>query len=496
MLPNLDGLRLDQTARTGAGTPDPYKGTGKRAKIGKLTVLPSPPARADIEARYELGTRVELPGTLEVLRAIGSWIEATEPESEWFFSSNGANAQVAALRVGVLTALGDASDNVDTRDALLALDNRFANKPAGNKPRQGCGTYNCFESSVDLKGAETWQVSLRALLVALNRGSSGEKFALPATVAVRAPKMRTGSSTWAVRTASGLGWVASDWDADGTREERDELMLTLYTAHIGIAPPVLAAFPVEVVHENGSAVMNSYAYVTEDGWQDFGTAMKQLHIDTRRGRDTTRHWSSIEDEAIRLLRLVADHRLALFDIKPGNMVLRQVLASRPTYELRMIDFGASFMAQVNMHAERDDERASSDCVFFINGLLFLNAVLRLGLAKSEYPSIHMFKRLADEVVDAWQTIGRGNDFCGLLSKDLRLRDEWRSMENLQRVSKQAYNDALHSAFYMLLNNYTTMDATEGADARGPANASYLGRLAESIQEIANQQTDKPTIQVV
>lgn len=487
MLPNLDGLRLDQAARTGARTPDPHKGTAKRAKIGKLATAPSPPARAAIEARYELGTRVELPGTLEVLRDIASWIRATEPESCWFFSSNGANAQVVALRVDALAALGDAPGDVDTRDALLALDHRFANKPAGNKKSKGCGTYNCFESSVDLNGAEMWQVSLRALLVALNRGSSGEKFALPATVAVRAPKMRSGTSTFDVRAVSGLAWVKSDWNADGTREERDELMLTLYAAHIGIAPPLLAAFPVEVEHQNGSAVMNSYAYVTEDGWQDFGNAMKQLHIETRRGRDTTRHWLSIEDETIRLLRLVADHRLALFDIKPGNMVLRQVLASRPTYELRMIDFGASFMAQVNMHAERDDERASSDCVFFINGLLFLNSLL-----KFPYPAIHMFKRLADEVVDAWQTAGKGNDFCGLLSKDLSLRDEWRYIENLQRVSKQEYSDALHSAFYLLLNAYGAKDA----DARGPANASYLGRLAERLREIANQQANKPTVQVV
>ena len=281
MLPNLDGLRLDRNARvaTGAGTPDPYKGTGKRTKVsGNFTVAPSPPDRADIEAKYQLGTRVELPANLEDLRAIGSWIEATEPESYWFFSSNGTNAQVEALRVHLLTALGDASENVGTREAISALGDQFANKPVDYHASEGCGTYNCFQPSVDLNGAETWQVALRVLLVALNRGSSGKKFALPATVAVRAPKMRDGKSTWRVRTASRLGWVKSAWDTEGVGLERDELILTLYAAHIGIAPPVLATFPVAVEHENGKVIMNSHAYVTEDGWRDFGTAMTESCI--------------------------------------------------------------------------------------------------------------------------------------------------------------------------------------------------------------------------
>ena len=282
MLPNLDALQLQSDAHTAPlptgmnGDRTPRKDQGKspkRSKAGKFRVASPPPDKDVVEARYPLGARVPMAGNLEELRMIPGLLSATTPYSYWFFSSGGFNVQVQAVRADVFTALGGVrkdtfeslsatdADDFDALGLIAELEVQFANKPVDADHRHGCGTYNCFASSVETQGDEEWQKALRALLISVNVEPDGSKFRIPATVAVRAPKMDDEVSL-----------------KSATRDARDELYLTLYAAHIDISPPVLATFPVNVLTPKGDTAWHGHGYIMEDGWQDLGHLLRDLLV--------------------------------------------------------------------------------------------------------------------------------------------------------------------------------------------------------------------------
>ena len=350
MLPNLDALNLQSNALT-APLPTgmnsertPLKDEGrvpKRTKARKFRAASPPPDRSTVESRYPLGKRVMLVGNLQELGAIPGLLSATHPNSYWFFSSNGFNAEVQAVRADVFTSLGAVSldtfaslsatdvNDFDALGVIAELEVQFANKPVDADYRYGCGTYNCFASHVDTQGDEEWQKALRALLQSVNTGYGGLGFQVPNTVAVRAPKMDRSVSN------------------NSTRDARDELSLTLYAAHIGIAPPVFSTFPVNVLTPKGDTAYHGHGYVMEDGWQDLGDLLKTLLM-LQFGRvDIKEQEQSLSEAIVSLVRHVADHQLLLFDVKTGNMVARRIGTSKK-YEVRMVDFGATFTAHANL----------------------------------------------------------------------------------------------------------------------------------------------------
>ena len=492
MLPNLDALQLQADARTdplptgmnGERTPrkDQSK-SPKRTKVRKFKVASPPPDRDTVESRYPLGVRVPLTGTLEELRAIPGLLSATMPTSYWFFSANGFNARVQTVRADVFTALGavpkDTFDSLSASDAedfdalgvIAELEVQFANKPVDADHRYGCGTYNCFASNVNTQGQEEWQKALRALLVSVNGQPDGSRFKVPDAVAVRAPKM---DDTVSLNGA--------------TRDARDELTLTLYAAHIGIAPPVLATFPVNVITGKGDTAWHGHGYIMEDGWQDLGDLFKDL-LTLQFARVSVKEQAqSISEAIVHLVRHVADHQLLLFDVKPGNMVARRIAGTTKQYEVRMVDFGATFTAHVNLNAHNDLERTSSDCVFFINGLLLINMVLRWHNA-----SAYIFKPLMREVARTWRglwSLGQGRDLCSLLATNKQQGNAFLGLPNLHRTSEAFYTDALRSTFYMMLENYGLKAVHARAEKHGSGDTSYLGRLVEVMEDVIGK-ADSP-----
>ena len=472
MLPGLNTLQLHDrhatrvsTGSDGERTPrndtneSPKRTRGRR----RFTARTPPPDRAAAEARYPLGTRVRMLGQLEELRVLPDYIAATVPQGYWFFSSNESGfGTVHAVRADNFTALGTTANDTDALTIVAELEVQFANKPPEWNYMQGCGTYNCFQSGVDTQGDDSWQVALRGLLAAVNEGVGDDEFVIPPIVAVRAPKMQKAK------------------EPDETGNSRDELVLTLYTANLGITPPVLATFPVSVLTPNGDVSYDGFGYVTEAGWTDLGDVIRSMH-NTPRSDEFKERKKSIEDNVLSLLHKVSNYHLLLFDIKASNMVARRIGSK---YEVRMIDFGANFTASANLHAQDDLERASDDCVFFLNGMLLLNMVLETYRRQA-----YFYQKLADELLDVWRRLkaaGQGKDLCSLL---LRFKDQsggWLGLPNLQRVHVDDFQDALQSTFYTMIDEYGAEDVLRRtADQRRSTEESYLGRLVEIMHKMVH-----------
>ena len=499
LLPNFQWLRLDnknddddcggKIVSIGAHTPDldPNSAPSKRAKLSAEPLVTKQSPNIDqINDKFKAGTRFSMGSDLDKMRGLSHFIATTRQESNWFFSSNGPNVKVQAIRTdSTTTTLG--SRRADPQAVIDILQRKFANKPADLNYKKGCGTYNCFFSKVETNGMERWQVVLRDLLIGLN-SSSNTKFTVPATVAIRAPKKKEKKWDTKFHTATPRhpNRPDSDWDAEGTRQEREELVLTLYAAHIGITPPIFATFPVEVIHEKtNKAVNSSYGYVVEDGWEDFGELLEALPNRVP-SKDLSWVGRLIEKELMRLLKLVASYGLLQFDIKSNNLVARQVKYTSE-YELRMIDFSPLFTAQVDFWTKPDDQTVSDSCVYFINGLLFLNQILRYKPEK-----LPMFRNLAKELVVTWklfETTGQSKTLCGILAKDLKLKKYHVHLRNLHEAPDEGtYDQELQDAFWYLLNAYGKEESLKATDLHKPLDASYLGRLAEIIENEATTQS--------
>ena len=361
-----------------------------------------------------LGVLVILPSNLKDLRTIPELLKSSD---SFYFSADGFNRPVRALR----------------SDSLIAktLAYEFANKPSWYGKRLGCGTANCFINNVSTTGDEEWSVALRKLLFLL-------KVYRPATVAIRAPKREDYESV------------------DSTLDARDELSLTLYAAHIDITPPVLATFPVSVLNADDNVGTKSHAYILEGGWTDFGVVLRQL------GKDTM----PVAYAVVRLIRLVSDHDLLLFDMKADNMVARW---NGTKYEVRMVDFDPAFTAEASRFFA---ERVSSSCTFCINSVLLLNMLFEFHPGCTQLLAI-----LTKEVVDVWESLDNaGEGLCAMLAKDDWLKEEWREQRNFnQTMSHGEYADLMQSVFYEFLNRYGSMLILDRAETI-EVDQSYLGRL--------------------
>lgn len=394
-------------------------------------------------------------------------IVCDEPPNRHLFSSLGPPVPINHMRLNKDSMLVLGMNTIQTNAfvALRALRERFGNKPTSYKYSHGCGTSNCYESGVELHGPHGWQLALRAILVALdsklNRFQGGN--ALPRTVAIRAPKAARRDSR--------------RFNDDFTKENRDELGLTLRAAQLGIAPPIFATFPTKILSEKNVLVERGYGFVFEDGWVDMYQLIYGLKFVHKSDRARFQAQRNIETRIIALLHTVADNDLLMFDVKLTNMVGRRV-GNTLEYEVRMIDFGPLLTAESNMHT--DTKQTSADCVFFVNGLLLLNSISNWYV--SQMP---MFGRLAEEVVATWRAMNHeGASFCATLKADAQRVEvsNMPHMENLLRGSKAKFTSLLRFGFYRMLERYGRKnELLTNADKATNSGTGFIGRFVDLLE---------------
>ena len=366
-------------------------------------------------------------------------VKYDEPPYRYLWTSLG-KTPIRFMRLDKDSRLRGTFGSMNAFSALKALRVQFANKPTHYGSRQYCGTSNCFVPKVPIHGSEEWAQALRCLMLAMDQGTDHWKKGaqLPKTVAIRAPKAST------MDTKHSFDW-------GNTIDARDELELTLRAASMGISPPVYVAFPVKVFSEKlGTIVARDMAYVYEDGWMDLQDLLGNLSTVHQDVAELEAAKGSIGRRVSGLLRTVAiESDFFLMDIKMMNMVGRRRSGTTNKYEVRMIDFGPLLTGEASRHS---DEKTSADCIFFVNGLLFLNQLV--GHYNKYVP---IFKSLAKNVVGVWKYCrDEGDSFCALINKDKErpFQADWLDLDTLlQTESREEHLKLLRAGFYRMLHNY-------------------------------------------
>lgn len=460
---------------TGQGSPAEDDGTEDWSYIKTIQNDPSKMEtckanQRDIEKRFPVDVVSIVEGRW-LQHMFGTVLTIDEPPNRHLFSALGGVMGIGHVRLNSDSTLrvsvpGTTPElNMGAYRALHVLRERFANKPTGYGQKKGCGTSNCHEANVLLDGDEEWQEALRAIMLAVDLGGLWEEgAALPTTVAIRAPKESppTGGDLY---------------DDGGAMDSREELGLTLHLAQLGIAPPVFATFPVKKLRLNKTLIERGYGYVVEDKWEDLPKLLRNIN-DAHKSNPTNRREAhkSVESSVTALLHKVAHNDFLLFDVKPSNMVGRRV-GHTLAYEVRMIDFDSRMTVQANMHNESNP--TSAKCIFFVNGLLFLNYTLH-----HDSQFVPAFRNLAREVVDTWRTMRDEPErsFCVTLREDTTMPRLRNYLPSLLRAHERTFPLLLREAFYHLLHLYAGKDGgpfkrTLKADA-GPTNV--IDRFVDQV----------------
>jgi len=429
----------------------------------------------DIEKLFPLGKVIDLhPRNYDAI--FDDALRCCEPPDRFFFSAGGTPSTfVKGMRLNgdSQLKLGRGAGTMPAFAALLALRQRFASKPSNFGHEQGCGSHNCYEDNVDVYGDADWQVALRGVLLTLDsvyRWKSGS--ALPKTVAIRSPKLAKAEDYF-------------DWSY--TTMHRQELQLTLLAALKGIGPPIYATFPVKVLDETNrtNVAERGYGYVTEAGWTGLHKLMHNLHRVHSDADELAEAKRNIATSITALMHKVASEtEILLLDIKCANMVGRRVGATTQ-YETLMIDFDPTLAVQANRHAdEHSGFNTSKECVFFINGLLFLNQVITFYSF-----AIPMFRDLCAEVVSTWRNMKHeeGN-LCSLLQKDrFRMRiDDLPDMRNLMYVKPEDFFKHVRFEFYRMLEEYGSMQLLQRAEGPRLSDPNFLDRFVPLLAARFNQ----------
>ncbi len=404
-----------------------------------------------------------------------------EPPYRYLFSSLGLSPTTNAPHAVRFMVLDQNSpfkvdgDTIDAFDALQALRVRFANKPSHYNSTKHCGTSNCFEASVPTNGQEAWSIALRAVLLAIDAGTYGPNrwqggATLPTTVSIRAPKASK------FKDEKGIdGWVHAI-------NARDELALTLRAARMQLCPPVYAAIPVKVFSEPLKTVYSrDVAYVFEGGWLDFVDLVKNLSVVHLDPGELAEAQENIARETNTMLDEISSKKGAgwfFMDIKNANMVARRK-PNTTEYDVRFIDFSALWTGDANPHRKGVN---SSDNIYFINGLLFLNQLARW------YPKLMvMFKPLAKIVMDVWYSMDvEDGSLCALLKKD-HVRVLAKACPRADTLSRtktlDEHNALLRGAFYQMIENYGQGgELLKQADQATPSGPVFLERFVRVVEE--------------
>ena len=433
-LPSLGRLRLRATVRTGMDNSD-VDSDPEMEDIGLAELAPA----------YPLGVAITLPTDLPALRALARTIEQQKRSEQFVFGCAGKDAPICGLRVDGATRLGE--HGIFAAFATERLGEVFANMPYLHEAKEGCGTSNCFRAGVPLDGNDPWQRGARALLDALNQAvdEPQQRPNMPQTIATRAPKQL-------------LKRLEGDAERSFALEAFDELMLTLYAAHVGLTPPVHLAFPVNLKSRfwtpEKPGTGRGYGYLMEDGWVSLADALEinvwDVHADNA---EVDMAVLSIALGVRDLLRAVSDRYLLALDVNRRNLVVRRRGLSTD-YEVRMIDFASKWTVDPNMHAPDDTVTTSTDCIFFVNGLCLLNEMA------ADMPIVPVqFDEFANEVLKLWdmrfQDVEYGGEgFCHALLEDKELPERVHvDMGNLAAVPRDQFMTALRAHFWRIFYTY-------------------------------------------
>ena len=506
MIPSLDRLRLEDDYD------DEYDTQGPVHTIKKDYNKMRSCQTRKILALFPIQETVKIEQAINVF-ALPRLLKDTADTSQWIFSSS--TSVISAMRVDINIKEPLRTEGTDIKigsssrymsRVIQALDERFANRPSEHSNRSfgpgRCGTFNCVEPNFSLKGDvglldilkleghlqgfslekhRKVQQYLRELITSLH-DNVNPNFVMPTSVAVRAPMK------------SALQYKNEAF----TQEESDELALTLYAANYGITPPVLAAFPVgvrsegsirhadeDVYFEDGKfkfqhVVFNSFAYVTESGWTDLERTLNNLR--TTHVSDYYEAVDSISNNTIALFHSVAESGMLLTDVKLANMVAR-LNNDTTEYEVKMIDFGAQFTCYVNKFANEQSKMTSPSCVFFVNGLLLANQVL-----KTNQRHKHVFKNLVREIADTWKEMtinGEGNAFCAILNLDETFNGGRKLPEflgNMQILREAEFYEMMKVTFYFMLKEYGNTDLLRIGEKKKRHDVNYISRVVKQFKE--------------
>lgn len=399
-------------------------------------------------------TVVVVPADLAILRKLARTIEQRWWNRQQFvFGCAGKGEPIMGLCANNATWLDYKGSKILAIDAMEKVASQFANKPPNSM--QGCGTSNCHSANVAVVGDALWQTCALALLKALQQDTPSQ------TVASRAPKQIVLMKERKVAFENNQKEKIVALEMEDAFEEFDELMLTLYGAHKGITPPVHLAYPVrrQIVpadKDETVGISRAYGYLLEDGWTDIAVVLRQKIFAWHSSEDErARARASIAKGVLTLLREISKLHLLAFDTKRMNIVSRR-RGDSTDYEVRMIDFSAVFTVDVNMYAPVGSSKASTsaDCVFFINGISFLNEVNTYTSSSTRL----IFKGVAKEVLELWDRLQHEEQgFCHLLSKDKTFpKHVTVKSGSLTRVPLVDFLSAVRENFYATFAHYSRL----------------------------------------
>jgi hypothetical protein len=382
-----------------------------------------------------------LPNLLEVRDDMTAGRTPSTPGSQYFWTFS-CHPEWNGGKIQVLCA--DAKDETLTK----GIKDAYAFRESASLGPGRCGTYNCFFGNVSVPTTGDTSAVARAI----KQFRSIESGAFPSSTAVRAPK------------------YAHDtfYDQDKTFKEMfeqvSELFITLHMAQLGITPPVYAAVPVfkrgdDPAHEVGlkRTTHFGFAYMGEDGWSSLSSALKEF---LSQGQT-----AALGTAIVECVRTTSDNFVLLLDVKAPNMIVKPKIDST-AYEVRMIDFGSAFSVNVNRFGKLSKvvPTTSSDCAFFVNGLLLLNYAYYYHRAKRQ-----VFAELVLEVAATWYTmkeLGRLGGFCAYLARDRVYAERLPRTpgeavrftgDDLSFVGEEKFFEMLSRVFYVVLEAYGARD---------------------------------------
>lgn len=377
-----------------------------------------------------------------------------------------------------------------TIDLVKNVETAFAFK----EHLQTCGSFNCVVPNINVPSTTELLGEVPSLQTtrdhqSMMAGHVIKKFqplgttASPSTATARAPK-----------------YMRPHEDPDAVYEdmvkETSELFLTLHMAQTRITPPVYAAVPVFERESFGGEETKyadlkmtrrfGFAYLCEGNWTSLSKILREPIIIAE---------EMLSSAILACVRNASNNAVLLLDVKSPNMIAKRSMDSTG-WDVRMIDFGSAFSVNIDRFGKPSGHATtSSDCVFFVNGLLLLNSAYYPHTRKRR-----VFSELLVEVVATWRTmkaLGKIGGFCAYLARDkayaqtLRRSDPQEpifSEQNLTVLKEEAFFKELSRVFYTTLRGYgQRVGGTMGvhANENGPPawlRTSYVERILNELTQ--------------
>ena len=411
--------------------------------------------------------------------------EATGSTYVWFFSSSSTSGAINVKRAKW--------SGEDARRLVEGFGSKIAWTAGDSDKGIRCGATNCFTPSVDISRTDTETVETATLVRYMIKTVTPDGVSMDqlSHVALRAPKKyEPRKPDLSSDLSSGLSpelspELSPDYDMsaeekktppalgikdliENLREGLHEAFLSLHMAQKGLTAPIYAICPVfqrEPRHGSSHAqdwyrpTECGFVYITESGWQDLHAFIKlqedHKHYEMKR----------LGQSIVACLQLASQERIIFNDIKPENMIVNG------DGDVRLIDFDTNLTLDIG----RVENDTSPDCVFFINGLLLLNSVVKQSQAAGYHEGLPdgklklVFKDLCTRVNNTWKALrnvmkGEGNNFCWLLAKDktfaygLTKRQLSKKSWRFQLTeSEDEFWESARAKFYKLIYHYSSKE---------------------------------------